>query len=552
MAGWWRRWRARTLEPLWNAMERVATVGDLATRCEPLHGRELAPIREAFDSMIEHLERRERGREQYRRELQASLAAREAELSQLRKRMRDALDVLDQGVLAVDRHGMPWGERSSAFDRWFGAPEPGQSFAQVMGRASATFAKQLGQAWLQVEDGILPLPLALAQLPQTMTSYGGRAYKFGYHALQSSVAGGDGVLIVVSEVTASVELTARQQEQTRLLTLLSRVASDRANFTRFFQETEGLLRRLSEDTGRTAVVEQRALHTLGANLRLFGLGELATLVNEVEARCALGPLSADDRELLNETFQRFAERARPLLGIEPGRVEVDQRALQRLLDALRTTDAPATLRTLAERLQFEAVAPKLARLGEAAQLRAVQLGKDPPRIQVNADGVLAPPHVHWFWQVLPHVVNNAIEHGLELPARRREVGKSPQGTLRMSAREQGELLLVDIEDDGAGIDWEAVRAAALRLDLPARDSKDLQAALFKPGLSTVAANDTGHGLGLAALESRCRRRGVQIELRSLPGRGTSFRFQVPITRADGGASTRADDFDDPTGQRKLA
>jgi two-component system, chemotaxis family, sensor kinase CheA len=511
------RLRARTLEPLWSAMERVATRGDLATRCAPLQGSELTPLREAFDAMVERLERRERARERYRRQLSASLAEREAALERQRKRMQELLGALDQGVIVVDRMGRPCGERSAAFDRFFGAPEPGQSFPQVVARASASFAGELAEGWLKIEDGILPLPLVLAQLPRTMDGYDGRSYRFAYHALTDP---SECTLVVISEITDSVELRARENDRSQLLGLLERVAADRAGFVRFFQETEQLLGKLSEASGDDAD-ERRALHTLSANLRMFGLEELAMLVSSVEARAAQDHLSADDRSLLSETFQRFAERARPLLGIEPGRGEVDQRTLQRLLAAARTPETPAAVRALVERLQHEAVEPKLRQLAEAARSRAAQLGKPPPRIVLEAEHVLAPARLHWIWQELPHVVHNAVEHAFA----------SEPGTLTLRARERDDLLVIEVEDDGAGVDWNAIRACAQRLELPADDAQQLEAVLFTHGASTLAANDTGRGLGLASVAAQCRRHGARCELRTRPGGGCCFHFELPLAPA---------------------
>jgi two-component system chemotaxis sensor kinase CheA len=545
VSGFLGRLRARTLEPLWSAMERVATRGDLATRCAPLDGSELLPLREAFDAMVERLERRELARERYRRGLTASLAAREQELEQQRKQTSELLQALEQGVIHVDRAGMPSGSRSAIFDRWFGAPEPGQTFAQVIARASATFARELTDGWRQIEDGTLPVPLVLAQLPTTMSSYEGRSYRFAYHALDG---GNECALVLISEVTDSVELHAREQDRTQLLGLLERVAADRASFVRFFQESEALLRRLSEGSGRGDAVERRELHTLKANLRLFGLAELATLVGEIEARSSVGPIDADDRALLSETFDRFAERARPLLGIEPGRVEVDQETLQRLLAAVRAPETPPALRSLGERLQHEAVLPKLRQLADAARARAAQLGKAAPNVVVDAQHLLVPTRLHWFWQVLPHVVNNAVEHGLEVPAQRSARGRPAEGTLRLHASERGDKLVVEVEDDGAGIDWEAVRACAARLELPANDPEQLQAVLFQHGASTVAANDTGRGIGLAAVAAQCRRHGAHYALRSSPGDGTRFTFELPLAQRD----TRGEEPGHAAGQRRLA
>lgn len=322
------RLRSRSVEPLWDAMERVATRGDLATRCAPLPDSRLSSLREAFDAMLERLEHRERARERHRRLLTAKLAECERELERQKIHQQELLQALAQALIVVDRAGRPRAERSAAFDRFFGAPEPGQTLSQVMARASAGFAHELAQGLLRVEDGILPLPLALAQLPEVLHSDQGPSFRFAYRALEDGSAC---VLVTISEITDSVALRERADDHAELVGLLERVSDDRAAFVRSFEESEQLIYDISEHRTGDQALERLELHTLGDNLSTFGRSELSTLLGAIVQRSAAHGLSEGDRQLLSEIFQRFAERARPLLGIEPGRSELGAAMLDSMM-----------------------------------------------------------------------------------------------------------------------------------------------------------------------------------------------------------------------------
>jgi len=133
---------------------------------------------------------------------------------------------------------------------------------------------------------------------------------------------------------------------------------------------------------------------------------------------------------------------------------------------------------------------------------------------------------------------NAVEHGVELPAERVAAGKPPTATLALHASvEQGRLRLV-VEDDGRGVDWDAVRVgAAQRGLLPARDTGEddrgaLHALLFSPGFGTAPVSETiGGGSGLAKVAAAAESLRGSVVLESELGRGTRVTITVPTSRS---------------------
>ena len=132
---------------------------------------------------------------------------------------------------------------------------------------------------------------------------------------------------------------------------------------------------------------------------------------------------------------------------------------------------------------------------------------------------------------LGHLVRNAIVHGLETQAVRRAAGKGETGTVRVTAAVRGGEVLVEVADDGAGIDPVALRAAAKARGIELADGDDPFEVLFASGFSTKASADlsSGRGVGLSAVRDAVRRQGGRIEVHSEQGRGTAFRLWLPLS-----------------------
>ena len=138
---------------------------------------------------------------------------------------------------------------------------------------------------------------------------------------------------------------------------------------------------------------------------------------------------------------------------------------------------------------------------------------------------------------LVHMVRNAIDHGLETPADRRAAGKGETGQLRVSARQSGNRIMIEITDDGRGIDVGRVaqkaitadpsRAAMVRAMTPAEQAM----LVFEPGLSSRdQVNElSGRGVGMDVVRANVEQIGGRIDLRNRPGHGLSVAIEVPLT-----------------------
>jgi two-component system chemotaxis sensor kinase CheA len=140
---------------------------------------------------------------------------------------------------------------------------------------------------------------------------------------------------------------------------------------------------------------------------------------------------------------------------------------------------------------------------------------------------------------LTHLVRNAISHGIETPEERRKAGKPAQGTIRLNAYHHGNQVIVEISDDGRGIDVQKIRAKAIELGLTNREeaSRLTEAEtldfIFRPGFSTAehVTEVSGRGVGMDVVQSVLHRLKASISLETQPGKGTTFRLKLPLTLA---------------------
>ena len=132
------------------------------------------------------------------------------------------------------------------------------------------------------------------------------------------------------------------------------------------------------------------------------------------------------------------------------------------------------------------------------------------------------------------MLRNAVDHGIESPEERVAAGKSSAGRLALRAHQTTGDLVIEISDDGRGIDWEGVRDKAEALGLPTQTEADLVQALLGGGISTklTATEISGRGAGVSACASACEALGGQISLESARGQGATFRFHFPADRGD--------------------
>ena len=138
---------------------------------------------------------------------------------------------------------------------------------------------------------------------------------------------------------------------------------------------------------------------------------------------------------------------------------------------------------------------------------------------------------------LEHLLRNALDHGIETRAARVDAGKSETGDIALTVRQVGNEILIELADDGAGIDFTRVRERAVAAGLVAPDSEptepQLVECLFQPGFSTASkvTQISGRGIGMDVVRNEITALGGRVDVRSTPGAGTRFNLFLPLTLA---------------------
>jgi len=379
-----------------------------------------------------------------------------------------------------------------------------------------------------IED-ILPRELCIEQMPARLRREG-REYRCSYFAIVKGEQL-DGLLIVINDVTSELLHARQEAERNEILAMFEALTKDRNGFLGFIDEANEIFRQLR--SGDLAL-QKRGLHTLKGNAGLVGFGIVAKLCHQAEDELAdrTAPLPAEALTPLEGRWRTLNEALKSFLG-DKGRdvIELSTKELEKLEQQIRAGAPTAHVLDLLASWWLEPAELPLRRLGRYASALTSRLGKGDLEIEIDSHGVrLAPKAWAGFWTDLVHVVRNAVDHGLETAVEREAASKTTRPKLRLATAVVNRKLVVEIEDFGRGVDWEAVKKAAGRMGLPSTTEEDLVRAMFSSGLSTSAAITTisGRGVGLSAVQQQVDDLGGHIAVISKPSQGTCFRFTFPL------------------------
>ena len=526
-----RRSAARITQPVTDLTMAVNTLasGRRDIRVNISSGDELEILGGAFNNMAAELKDSYERLENMNRTLEIKVQERTRELADRNRDMRLVMDNVNQGFLTVSTSGQLAQERSAIVDHWFGSYQGETKFVDYIAKVDAMYAASFGMGYEALIEDFLPRELCIEQMPARLR-HDGREFRCSYFAI-SKGAEFDGLLIVINDVTTELLHARQEAERKEILAMFEALTKDRTGFLSFIDEANDLLKQV---TGADLPTQKRNLHTLKGNAGLMGFSIVASLCHQAEDELAerREPLPAEALAPLERRWHTLNEALKSFLG-DKGRdvLELSAKEIEKLEQEIR---AGAPTEHVLDRLAswwLEASELPLRRLGRYATALAGRLGKGEIGIEIQAHGVrLAPKAWAGFWTDLVHVVRNAVDHGLETPAEREGVGKAGQPKLRLSTSVSNRKLVVEIEDDGRGINWQGVKNAAGKLGLATATEDDLIRALFSSGLTTKAEVTTlsGRGIGLSAVRQQVSDLGGHITVTSKPNQGTCFRFTFPL------------------------
>jgi two-component system chemotaxis sensor kinase CheA len=226
--------------------------------------------------------------------------------------------------------------------------------------------------------------------------------------------------------------------------------------------------------------------------------------------------------------------AQAILAADPAFLSTDERLSRRL----------AHVRRITSDLQRDTMAMRMVPIRQTFQ-KMSRLARDlsrkfekPCTLQLTGeDTELDRKVVEHLTDPLMHMMRNAIDHGVESPEGRRAAGKPETAELRLTAFHRAGFIVVELSDDGAGLDTEGILARGVKLGLIPEGAQlepaEIHQLIFQPGFSTAAAVTelSGRGVGMDVVRRNIEALRGRVDIQTVRGKGTTFSIQLPLTLA---------------------
>lgn len=550
-------------------MSEIAASQDFTRRVPVGRKDEIGRSIEAFNGMIETIQRNA-----------AALKQRTADIQAMLQNMQ-------QGILTIVPGGTVHREYSAFLERIFETNDiAGRSAMELVFGDSNVGSDGLSQIDAAIdaclgEDGMnfeFNQHLLVTDIAKRMPNGADKYLDLSWSAITDETGTIVRLMLCVRDVTELRALSAQANEQSRRLEMIGEILSvsqDKfhdfvESATGFLHENERIIRQ-HEHADSSALAELfRNMHTIKGNARTYSLQHLTDIVHEAEQvydelRSAEAERAWDQHELMTdlarvrEALDNYATintvslgRRGPGAPVESERYLVVERERidesLRLLESADSADphswltlrdsVAGTLRLLGTETLGEMIAGVTGSLPALAQ----DLGKAEPAVRIDDNGYRLRSEASGLVKdTFMHLLRNALDHGIEPADVRRAAGKPDAGTIDIEMGVDADQLQITVSDDGRGLALARIRAIAAErgwLDDAnlANDDEAVAALIFRPGFSTASAvtDVSGRGVGMDAVRSFIVRAGGSIALRFTDDQhGAAFRrFQTIVSLPD--------------------
>ncbi|AEB30673.1 chemotactic two-component sensor histidine kinase [Carnobacterium sp. 17-4] len=191
------------------------------------------------------------------------------------------------------------------------------------------------------------------------------------------------------------------------------------------------------------------------------------------------------------------------------------------------------LQELVLKIRMQPVSTVMTRFPRMIRDLGNDLGKEFNLVIEGEDTELDRTVVSELSEPLVHLLRNSADHGVEMPEDRVKIGKDPKGTIKITAYQEGNRVVLTLSDDGKGVNPTIIKESAERkgISTEGMSDKDIQQLIFHPGFSTAkeVTSISGRGVGMDAVKQKITELGGTVELESVVNQGTTFKINLPLT-----------------------
>lgn len=375
-----------------------------------------------------------------------------------------------------------------------------------------------------------------------------KTVKLDFRAIENGL-----IMCSLRDVTEQQVLEARIAEVNELRETLLGIVMNRPHFAALVREADRLFELLNSMTSSgefTGNEEQvagayREIHTFKANASYLKLKRSIDSAHRLEDALAEFDVLADGPSVLlrieemQHAFRKDLFMVKDHLGAEwiapDETVVIPRLQLEELERQLRSIDSSGgELAEQLKRMQMVRYSQLESRVAGLVQDLAAGRGKRLKPLEfAGGDFLLDRDHYEAVSHALTHIIRNMVDHGIERPRERERAGKTAEGTVKISSREQNGHVCISIEDDGKGIDVQGIKAKAVSLNWMQSNSQpsreELLKLIFKQGFSTSmhVTPTSGRGVGLGAVRDEIKRVGGKLSVTTRNGKGTRFDITIP-------------------------
>lgn len=515
---------------------------------EALHSKYKSEL-EQKEGYIGELEEARAELEKYSKNLEEIVAQRTKELRLANRTLQAVIDSLGQGFMTFDKSGVCGNLYTKACLELLRVEPAGMNIKNVL-KINQEKEEEFGMWTSSLFSEPLPFEDLKPLGPDWYRGDQDKSVFLEYFPIREEGGSVSDVVVVATDKTQEVEAQKKLDEEKALVEMILKFVRGQNSFVRFLKSVPDMLNRVSELAANPIDNESeifRLLHTLEGEAGTFSLQKLR-LSSRVPQQLLQGKAEGWKQDLLetiNELKTQYDESVKvvegffgPIDGKHNDEVGIDIDELEQLAVKCEQLSQGTELASEIRALRFnEKLLSSFSHYDGLIQNIAEKLGKKVGPIEfVGGDMKVDVRPLREVFSSFVHLFRNVMDHGIEEPEEREFLKKPPEGKIKVEFKLLGDVLHVDISDDGRGIDPQVIRSK-LEAKFPGDDFSSLSddeviQQVFRPNFSTKSevGEFSGRGVGMDAVRDQVLKLNGEVRVVSEVGKGTLFLFSIPMNR----------------------